>query len=387
MYYMGMEYLLKHKDLDVAVLELTENGSIKDISSVLVKNHLPFPVVMEDGSVNKKRLEDWWNDRGIPVDRENYKQILNEVNLKSKNEMLKNSMGLSLTDHYWICDSENKKKWKDVNYYENDFDKVIGEIIFGINIKKEKFTLNSPDIGSSGNLIKRWTIRKDGKRVMEKRGCLPFQQEPANEEIASLICEKLNIRHVPYRVDFVDDIPISTCENMTSTEKEFISAIHVYDILMPLAFGVNMYDHYTKCLEKLNIANYRQTLDKMLVLDYIMLNHDRHFNNFGVLRNSDTLDAYEIAPVFDTGTSLFCREINERIVLPERRPLKHSGFDTLEKQLLLVSDWSWYRKNELKDLGRETTRILKKIPTVNRERAEKIGMAIEERLVDLSKWV
>ena len=42
----------------------------------------------------------------------------------------------------------------------------------------------------------------------------------------------------------------------------------------------------------------------MFILDYIMLNEDRHLNNFGIIRNVETLDWIGTAPIFDTGESL-----------------------------------------------------------------------------------
>jgi len=45
-------------------------------------------------------------------------------------------------------------------------------------------------------------------------------------------------------------------------------------------------------------------LDRMIVLDYIIANEDRHFNNFGVLRNAETLEWIGMAPIYDSGTSL-----------------------------------------------------------------------------------
>ncbi|MEG0823474.1 MAG: hypothetical protein RR929_01490 [Erysipelotrichaceae bacterium] len=42
----------------------------------------------------------------------------------------------------------------------------------------------------------------------------------------------------------------------------------------------------------------------MLVIDYIMLNEDRHLRNFGVIRNVETLDWIKVAPIYDTGQSL-----------------------------------------------------------------------------------
>ena len=46
-------------------------------------------------------------------------------------------------------------------------------------------------------------------------------------------------------------------------------------------------------------------LDRMLVLDYLIVNEDRHQNNFGVIRNADTLEYPGAAPIYDSGTSLW----------------------------------------------------------------------------------
>ena len=43
----------------------------------------------------------------------------------------------------------------------------------------------------------------------------------------------------------------------------------------------------------------------MLTVDFIIANTDRHYNNFGFLRNPDTLEWLGLAPVFDSGTSFF----------------------------------------------------------------------------------
>ena len=42
----------------------------------------------------------------------------------------------------------------------------------------------------------------------------------------------------------------------------------------------------------------------MIVLDYVIANEDRHFNNFGVLRNAETLEWLGFAPIYDSGSSL-----------------------------------------------------------------------------------
>jgi hypothetical protein len=46
-------------------------------------------------------------------------------------------------------------------------------------------------------------------------------------------------------------------------------------------------------------------LDRMLAVDYIICNEDRHWNNFGLVRYADTLEWLGFAPVYDSGTSLW----------------------------------------------------------------------------------
>lgn len=48
-----------------------------------------------------------------------------------------------------------------------------------------------------------------------------------------------------------------------------------------------------------------EQLKSMLVFDSVIYNEDRHFGNFGVLRDNATGKLIEPAPIFDNGISLF----------------------------------------------------------------------------------
>ena len=43
----------------------------------------------------------------------------------------------------------------------------------------------------------------------------------------------------------------------------------------------------------------------MITVDYLLVNEDRHQNNFGVIRNAETLEYLGPAPLYDSGTSLW----------------------------------------------------------------------------------
>ena len=53
-----------------------------------------------------------------------------------------------------------------------------------------------------------------------------------------------------------------------------------------------------------NIDDVREKVENMFILDYIIMNEDRHLNNFGIIRDVNTLKWLDVAPIFDNGQSL-----------------------------------------------------------------------------------
>lgn len=49
-----------------------------------------------------------------------------------------------------------------------------------------------------------------------------------------------------------------------------------------------------------------EQLRSMLVFDALIYNEDRHFGNFGILRDNRSGKIIAPAPIFDNGLSLFC---------------------------------------------------------------------------------
>lgn len=49
----------------------------------------------------------------------------------------------------------------------------------------------------------------------------------------------------------------------------------------------------------------------MFILDYLILNEDRHLNNFGIIRNVNNLNWIDIASIFNNGQSLNILDYNE----------------------------------------------------------------------------
>ena len=212
-----MTFILKHKDINVALLVMNEEGNLINAKEVFQPEHLPLSCVTEGGKTSLRRLAQWWDERGIPASREHMRAVMAEIGATGKNKLLLECNGLSLTDHYWITNEKDKRKWNDVNFYENDFDKGIGELFFNRKRNDGVYNRYTPDISSDGNLRKRWDIEENGKRVLVKAGKSPYIQEPVNEVIATLLCAHLEIPHVKYSLGWEDGEPVSRCPNMTDT--------------------------------------------------------------------------------------------------------------------------------------------------------------------------
>ena len=120
-------------------------------------------------------------------------------------------------------------------------------------------------------------------------------------------------------------------------------------------------------------------LDRMIVVDYIMANGDRHLNNFGLIRDPDTLEFLRPAPIYDTGTSLgydlLKKEFPYRIS-EASRPFKK----TFDEQLGLVSSFDWLDLDDLERSIPDAKRILSTNGFLDVERVDAIVRLLEKRI-------
>jgi hypothetical protein len=133
------------------------------------------------------------------------------------------------------------------------------------------------------------------------------------------------------------------------------------------------FTHLLKCCYELCIPNVRRDLEKMIVLDYIIANEDRHYSNFGFVRNAETLQWIGVAPVFDSGTSLWH---NAHDVAEVRKCQPFAKIH--EEQIKLVSDMSWFNKEALMGLEDEINVIFSK-SRMDKDRISAITNAMIER--------
>lgn len=344
-----MKCMLMHKRIAVAEMELDDaTGFIKKINQVYAPEHLPVGVPIKKGVVDRKEFNDWWTDRSIPASRSGIREALETLDIASTKMLLVRCYGLSLSDQYWICPEGTNLTWDEINFFENAFSDDIGDVLFGTKKKDNAFDFSSPDNTSDGNLKKRWKII-DGKRCLVKGGSNPFRQQPFNEVIATGIMERLGIPHIPYTVMWNQGTPYSVCEDFITGDTELIPAWRIMQI-QKQDNSTSRYQHFINCCETLGIKGVIPYLDQMIVLDYIIANEDRHLNNFGVIRNAETLEWIGMAPIYDSGSSLGYDKLANQIRSGKDitcKPFKKHH----EEQLKLVSAFDWLDTEKLSDVG------------------------------------
>ncbi len=377
-----MKYTLMHKNIAVADVEIDEVlGVITSIDNLSAREHLPVGVVHQlrhEETVDRYALNHWWAGRSIPASRMGVADALEALGVSSTKQLITKCLGLSLSDHYWFKPYGSSVAWEDVNFFDNAFSDDIGDVLFGINDKNDGFDFISPDNTSDGNLQKRWKII-DGKRCLLKSGSNPYSQQPFNEVIATIIMNKLGIEHVPYTVTWIDDKPYSVCEDFVTKDTELIGAWRVLQ-LRPKANHENEYLHYVSLCKELGV-DIVPALDRMIVLDYIIANEDRHFNNFGLLRDANTLEWIGAAPIFDSGTSLWYNKSASRFISSDIicKPFKK----THGEQLKLVSSFDWLDISKLNGIEDEILNVLceeKALRFVEAERAKAIAAEVRKRI-------
>ncbi len=372
-----MRYILMHREKPTAEIEIDELSNITNVYDVFAKEHLPVGTTKK-GELDKTSLAKWWSKRSIPASRSGLRETLEKLDMSVPQELLTKCYGLSLSDQYWISPKDKPLLWKNINFFDNSFSDDVGNLLFGYGEFSDSMSLVSPDNTSDGQLIKKWKI-SDGKRVLIKGGSNPYQQEPLCEVIASEIAERLGIEHTEYKIIWENDRPFSVCKDFITSETELVSAYNIMkNVKKPN--DLSEYEFYIKCVEELGIKNIRQQTEKMLVLDFLICNEDRHYNNFGLVRNAVTLEWEGVAPVFDCGTSLWYNT-QENLIKPISPSISSKPFKkTHNEQIKLVKDFSWRDLDNLNGIESIADEILSQSEYISKARKNVLCNAIKQRV-------
>ena len=314
-----MKCILMNKNTPVMSVELDERiNTITDIYEVYDINYAPLAVYIGNIDASKsliKELNSWFKGRGIPSWRKDLEGLLQRLDVKSPEELLNDAHALSLSDQYWLKEEGSILEWKAINFFTNDFEYqayLEASLDSGSVIKVPEKNLYSPNNTTDGMLQKGWIIQ-NGKRILVKGTYTNSKEEPINEWLASRIAERLGFDYCDYSVSYSEITSLtSRCKNFLNENEEIIPALDIF-FSERKRNSMNDFGFYVQVLEKHNVPDARRNVTGMVVLDYLMMNVDRHMKNFGVIRNVDTLEWVRTTPIFDSGQSMQCNELTENL--------------------------------------------------------------------------
>lgn len=373
-----MHYTLMHKEISVVDVELDDaSGAITRVGDVHNAAHIPIGIAYRNDVLDRKALNKWWYGRSIPASRQGIQQALAILRIGSTQELIDKSYGLSLSDQYWIKEKGSSLEWAEINFSQMIFPVTSVTFFWRSQLQCEN-RFDVPGQHFRWLATQKWTII-DGKRCLIKGGSGVTQQEPYNEVIASELMEKLNIPHVPYRIIMQGDYPYSVCEDFIDADTELISADYIMKS-QKKANHLTTYQHYLNCCAAFGISNAQQAVDQMIVIDYLLANTDRHYNNFGAIRNANSLEWIGSAPIYDSGTSLWCNTPT-KLIRPLASDLPSKPFkETHEEQLKLVSSFDWVNFEALQHFGNRVCEIFAESPYLDSERCVCLSSALDQRI-------
>ena len=274
-------------------------GLVAEILTVHDENAHLLPLDMERTGPG---IVKWLEMRVIPKNRTFVDEILKTLGLSHNDTkgIIDVCKGLSLNDSYWVVPEDFEGTFAQYNLYDNRFSEMLALVAYtGAGQSRQAFT-TSPELTTNGILPKAWRLI-DGEGIFLYKGgtsgASNAGREPYCEYYASQVAETMKLNAVHYDLENWKGITASRCALFTDVDTSYIPIGRIVK-----TGGLKACLDYYEALG----PEFSEQLRSMLVFDALIYNEDRHFGNFGVLRDNHTGEITAPAPVFDNGLSLLC---------------------------------------------------------------------------------
>jgi hypothetical protein len=278
----GIKMYLMSKD------EIIAQINFDTIQFKVIKPDL-MPFALRGNGVNIFTFRDWLSDRVLNISRSNAKKIISALGLNQNDRisMCYACKGLSLTDCFWLKTENDILQWSDVNLYENSLSKAIAHIALTGEYISIQGKVRTPELTGGGSYAKCWKRGKDGIYLYKTGALQGTGKEHLVEVFCSDLLDNLDVDHVKYDLATSNNREVSRCKNITNTKISICDMEYFGNYCNRNGIDLNKW-----------LSN-QELYYKMLIVDYIMLNSDRHSGNWGVYFNADNGKVIGLHPLFD----------------------------------------------------------------------------------------
>ncbi len=280
-----VKYVLLNKDTEIAEFEV--DTLFDDIT--IVKQYVKLPEWFGN-------LDSFIINRRAPKQRENIEELLRLSGCNTLQGFLDVSHALSLVDTFWVKRIGSGLCWENVSLYTHPFNEVIARTAFEGGLHGRQLSTTSPEYGTDGTFAKCWI--REGERIrMLKRGSSGARNsglEPYSEFYASQLVRSFTEEFVEYDLRMYNKRICSVCDLFTSEDYGYL----------PYAAVDSRSSTIKDVLRKMQEFGLEEKVKRMFVIDAVILNEDRHKNNFGFIVDNRTQEIIGMAPLFDHNISL-----------------------------------------------------------------------------------
>ncbi len=245
-----------------------------------------------------KRVNDvksWLETRAIDSHRANSRLLKKALRLAEKDDVstVLHVRAATITDTYWVRAIGSDLKYEDVRFNKDYFSNLaLRGLYSSFNSAAKRKDTKTPELTNIGSFEKCWKL-KDGKWWIYKSA---NQKEQFSELFVYELGKALGMNMAHYEKD-----------DKCVRSLDFTDSANV--ILEPAFSFMGDEEDYIKVVEKLKELCPKAIPDyiKMIFLDTITANPDRHTGNFGLLRDANTGELLGLAPNFDNNMALIAR--------------------------------------------------------------------------------
>lgn len=295
-------YSLRIYDTELMRFSMEKKGLAGLVAEILSVNETQRHLLPLDMECTNEGVIRWLERRVIPKNRTFVDEILKTLGLSHNDTkgIIDVCKGLSLNDSYWVVPESFDGKFSQYNLYENRFSEILALVAYtGAGGSRQAFT-TSPELTTGGMLPKAWRYAEQDGIYLYKGGTTGASntgREPYCEYYASQIAETMRLNAVHYDLENWKGITASKCALFTDIDTAYIPIGRIVQS-GGIAACLDWYDKHG--------AAFSEQIRSMLIFDALIYNEDRHFGNFGILRDNHSGEIIAPAPIFDNGLSLFC---------------------------------------------------------------------------------
>lgn len=240
-------------------------------------------------------INSWLESRAIDSTRVNSRLLKKALGLKEKDDISTSlfSSGACITDNFWIRKVGLSLTYNDVKFKSDDFSKLaLTGDLDTFNLLANSKNKKTPELTNTGSYEKCWKLINGSWYMLKKAN----HDEMFSEIFVSKLGKMLSMNMVVYE------------KGKGYVKSKDFTNNNAFNF-EPASTFMNDNDDYFDVIDKLNVICPTAIDDyiKMIYLDTIVFNVDRHTNNFGLLRDVNSGMFISLAPNYDNNMSLISR--------------------------------------------------------------------------------